>query len=157
MQSCSERKQPILGEHLAKFWSRVDKRGPAECWPWLGALNGSGYGSFGYAGTKVGAHVAALIVDGRPPEGRMVGHHVCFNRSCVNPAHLEVRTKGENNAERHEGYVHFKAKVTHCPAGHAYAGDNLVREARSNGVVARVCRTCRNARALEGYHRRKAA
>jgi hypothetical protein len=147
----------MSADDLVRFWANVDRRTDDACWPWRGSLNGSGYGSFGYARTKVGAHVAALVVDGRPPGPAMVGHHVCFNRQCVNPAHLEVRTKGENNAERHAGYVHFKARVTHCPEGHPYAGDNLVVERRADGGAARVCRTCRNRRALEGYHRRKAA
>lgn len=89
---------------VAEFWDYVDRRGPDECWPWLGKCTKAGYG---YVIFKVGeklkktvpAHRAALILSGvelAPPK-RMACHVPrCTLRSCCNPNHLYAGTAQEN-------------------------------------------------------------
>ena len=58
--------------------------------------------------------------------------HLCCNKTCCNPAHLEIVTLGENTRR------YFRS-ITHCKRGHELSGDNLVHNRKT-----RYCRTCRN-------------
>jgi hypothetical protein len=81
---------------ITRFLSKVDKRGPNECWPWTGAQNKSGHGRFKFNGTALLAHrVAYVIANGELPVSTMhrsyhgkVVRHTCDNPPCCNPAHL---------------------------------------------------------------------
>jgi hypothetical protein len=84
-----------------RFWEKVDRRGPDECWPWTAATKGHGYGMFAVA--KVDGRVilrqahrmAYELAVGPIPEGLEIDH-TCSVRNCVNPAHLEPVTHLEN-------------------------------------------------------------
>jgi hypothetical protein len=109
----------------ARFHTKYQRGEASECWEWLAARTGTGYGNF-YAGTVEGrkvnrpAHrVAYELALGPIPEG-LVLDHLCRNRACVNPAHLEPVTNAENLRRGARGRL-----VTHCPQGHELSGDNL--------------------------------
>ncbi len=129
-----------------RFWAKVDKRGPEGCWDWTASTAGGGYGSFAVGGRrKTPAHRYAYeAAHGPIPEGLHLDH-LCRNRRCVNPAHLEPVTQQEN-IRRGEGGKYWAAK-THCPAGHPYAGANLLMSTNERGGPVRRCRTCHYARA----------
>lgn len=79
-----------------RFWSKVAKGKPDECWPWLAWKTHNGYGSFGYRGHEVRAHRFVFYLSGITiPEG-YEPDHLCYNRDCINPAHLEIVTQREN-------------------------------------------------------------
>lgn len=81
-----------------RFWEKVDRRGPDECWPWLAATS-QGYGIFH---VRVGEPLARAhrfsygLLVGAIPDG-LVLDHLCRNRACVNPEHLEPVTYRVNN------------------------------------------------------------
>lgn len=131
-----------------RFWTKVNWGTDLECWPWLAATNWQGYGKFCLTFAD-GAHkrgamahrVAYELELGEIPDGMTVDH-LCRNKGCVNPAHMELVTLGENVRRA-------RAAVTHCPRGHEYTEVNT----RIDKVGARNCRAC----AREKYHERKGA
>jgi RNA polymerase sigma factor (sigma-70 family) len=84
---------------MERFWSKVDKRGPDECWEWSGARNVGGYGIFGVNGRCVIASrtVAALAL-GREllPSPEEWALHRCDHPPCCNPSHIFVGTPQDN-------------------------------------------------------------
>ena len=136
-------------ETAERFWRKVDKSG--DCWQWLSGVDRSSYGRFRLGRSMRLAHrVAYVSMVGPIPEGLVIDH-LCRNRSCVNPAHMEPVTRGEN-ALRGETIAARNAAVTQCPAGHLY--DETNTHIRPSG--ARYCRPCNVARVRELRTRRVA-
>jgi hypothetical protein len=108
----------------------IDSR--SKCFNWTLTTDSSGYPCSHFKGRTIGAHrlsYAAFI--GPIPEGLTLDH-LCRNRRCVNPWHLEPVTMLENNRRG------FYASKTHCKHGHEYTPENTYR--KPNGR--RDCRIC---------------
>lgn len=108
MSSTYGRRTALGSVDPQRFWERVDRRGPDECWPWLGPRVPQGYGHVSVSGIDtpsgygtIRAHRAAWEFDHgeRVPEGLTIDH-LCRNKLCCNPAHLEPVT-AEENYRRH--------------------------------------------------------
>lgn len=101
-----------------RFWAKVERKSPDECWEWTASRSHDGYGFFGVNGRNLKANrVAWKLEHGEIPAGLCVLHS-CDNPPCVNPGHLHLGTVASNNAEavqrdRHStGVRNGKAKLT---------------------------------------------
>lgn len=105
---------------------------PNGCWEWLLSLDGCGYGVYRNSRAHIVAYLAWV---GEVPDGFELDH-LCRNRRCCNPVHLEVVTHLENMRRG------ATSKKTHCPRGHLYDIERTVH--RSNGYThqARACSRC---------------
>lgn len=126
--------------------------GDCACWRWLGGVDRKGYGIFyTSARTTTTAHRAAWNCANKRQAG--VGDvidHLCRNRRCVNPLHLEAVTSKENTKRGLLGDL-----LTHCAKGHPYDAENTGHAKRQDGQPRRFCKACSKA-ASAALYRRKA-
>lgn len=86
-----------VGDPVGNFWRKVDVGHPLGCWVWTAAVGSHGYGVFNpEPGTTALAHRHAYtLLVGPIPDGLDLDH-LCRNRVCVNPDHVEPVTRREN-------------------------------------------------------------
>lgn len=121
--------------------TRVDP--DSGCLVWIGYLTKNGYGRFGCEGVMYMAHRWLFQRANFIPsttESDLVLDHLCRNRACVRPTHLELVTRLENT-RRSPLSAKGVFRRTHCPQGHPYDAENTYWH-RGH----RHCRTCSRAR-----------
>ncbi len=128
---------------LSKFFEKINIT--PTCWEWLAYKDKDGYGNFRFDYKMYQAHrFSYLLYKGEIPKGLQLDH-LCRNRSCVNPEHLEAVSCKENV---NRGINHNKIK-THCPKGHKYTDENTyknITEIRNS----RHCKICVKGRCNNG-------
>lgn len=139
----------LTSPETERFWAKVMRGGPGVCWTWT-ASRAHGYGQFGVQGHCLRAHrVAFELTRGPIPDGLVIDH-LCRNRACVNPDHLEPVTNRENLL-RGIGFPARHAALGRCPQGHEYSAENTYLSRRNQ----RQCRACH--RLAERARRARAA
>ena len=133
-----------------RFWDKAT-RADAGCWVWTATINRNGYGQIRDGGPMHMAHrVSYGALVGAIPEGAVLDH-LCRNRACVNPAHLEAVTN-RVNVLRGDSIPAANAVKATCPQGHPYDAVNTYVD----GLGKRSCRICRRAADARYKARRRA-
>lgn len=122
-----------------RFWSNVDKDS-GDCWVWMRGKTTAGYGETWDGERVLYTHRFAYeLLVGPIPEGLELDH-LCRNRACCNPAHLEPVTHAENMRRAPmSGIAAVNAAKTHCVRGHEFNEKNTSYRKRGN----RVCLICK--------------
>jgi hypothetical protein len=120
------------------FWTRVNVCGADECWDWLQSTR-RGYGRCWPVDgipERVAHRIAYTLEHGPIPDGLTIDH-LCRNRRCCNPAHLEAVTERENIL-RGTCPAAENARKTHCNRGHEFTPENTYDKREGQ----RQCKTC---------------
>lgn len=144
------RTQDFANETIEEKLLRRSEILESGCRQWIGALyNGYGYVALPRTQHPIRAHrVAYRTWVGPIPDGLTIDH-LCRNRACIEPTHLEAVPAKVNILRGDTLAARNKAK-THCNHGHPFEGDNL----RITKTGERVCRACQE-RAKQAWLRRK--
>lgn len=147
---------------MQRFWQKVNKNGPipehaknlGPCWLWTAGTINSGYGVFWVKPQMVLAHrVSYESSIGKIQKGLTLDH-LCRERLCVKPTHLEPVPLGVN-IKRGISPAAIHSRQTHCKRGHHLLGENLLVYQDTQGRLSRICRTCKNRKQRLGRLRRE--
>lgn len=132
---------------VARFFVKVSEDPVTGCWVWNAFRDPKGYGRFQYGSkdARLAYNVSYGLMVGDVPPGLELDH-LCLNKACVNPYHLDPVPGAVNMRRRGDA-------LTHCPSGHPYDPANTYRTPQGN----KVCRTCRKRTQRVVKDREKAA
>ena len=123
-----------VNNEVNEHWSNKIKK-TETCWYYTGAKK-SGYGwVYNPDGTQMAHRLAYMAANGPIPPNQDIDH-TCFVKACVNPAHLEAVSRGENTRRSN---IHYRSIRMACRKGHARTEANSRPRPDGRGTVCRIC------------------
>ncbi len=140
-------------------WSsnHIETDGPLDslCWIFQGNVNPNGYG-YKWSRLKAGmttAHRAYYheYIGTVGDDDELILDHLCRNKLCVNPDHMDIVDHSENALRGLAGHDRGSQQrsITICPSGHEYTPSNTATRTRPNGKTYRSCRECERNRSRQ--------
>lgn len=126
----------------ARLWARTEVDSETGCWNWTGQLDSGGYGKINAQHRTFAVHRLGCTLVGAPFDPELTLDHLCRNRRCWNPAHLEPCTL-RLNILRGVGPTAENAHKTECIHGHPFDEENTRWRYRPGRNPERECRECR--------------
>jgi hypothetical protein len=133
----------IAASDLLRFITKLDTTSPDQCWNWTATTDSHGYGNFRLSRSNVPSHRFAFVAFKGPIAEGLQLDHLCRNRACCNPLHLEPVTHRINTL-RGNAPAAINAAKSACKHGHEFTSRNTIR--RKGG--GRRCRECERGRAI---------
>lgn len=130
------------------------------CINFTGRKNSNGYGSIQVKGVVYATHRIMAVAGGKmSPDSPLAVDHLCSNKACMNPDHLEAVTASVNNKRAYERGERARTTPnnanlakTHCPQGHEYSSENTYMNVADRR---RHCKTCNRFRLAESRRKTK--
>jgi len=139
-----------MSASMDRFFSKIDVLPGNDCLLWTGKPN-QGYGRISFHGKLWMAHRWIYEkATGETLTPEMCIDHMCRVRNCVNPAHLQLLTKGGNAIVNSISPTALNKEKTHCIHGHEFTPENLLPSSVRKGV--RKCRACFNKLRMKRYY-----
>lgn len=144
----------VRDSDVDRFLAKIEKQ-ENGCWEWTATHNNQGYGQFRIGNFTAKAHrISYMMFVGPIPDGLELDH-LCRNRSCVSPEHLEPVTSQENTLRSPIAVAAINAAKTHCLNGHEFTPENTYMQGKH--LQNRGCRECqRNRQRAWNANKRKA-
>jgi len=137
--------------NLELFWAKVDKT--PGCWNWTAAKDRDGYGVWSVRQEgklkQYRVHRISLMQTHNGLDESLTVDHLCKNKACLNPEHLEQVTLAENIRRS----TSFNGSKTHCNNGHEFTAENTYLRRGTH----RSCKACHANNELQRYHKMKVA
>lgn len=135
----------------AKLTSEIKVDPEAGCWEWQGMLNKDGYGLMSVSGLNRTVHRLSYLIFNGEIDSHFQIDHLCRNRRCINPKHLDAVLQMEN-LRRGFGLAGVNIRKQRCPSGHAYSPENTYVNPKSGH---RKCLTCQREASKRRYYDKK--
>ena len=136
---------------VERFQEKYSVNPDTGCWEWTACLHDGGYGLLNVGGRMVRAHRFSYELHVGPIPDGLVLDHLCRNRACCNPEHLNPCTRGENlHAPDSESPAAVYKARTHCKHGHEYTDDTIYWHRG-----ARYCKVCLRNRKREARRQKR--
>lgn len=139
---------------IERFFALIGNQTEFYCWPWLGFFDKDGYPLFRRQnGSSCRAQRYSYETFRTTIPDRLVTDHICRNKICVNPFHLQAVTD-KVNLLRGNGACALNSRKRICKWGHPLSGENLITYKYKNSIF-RACRECRRRTAREWWRSNK--
>lgn len=144
---------------LNRFWAKIEKKAPNECWEWKGSFQTTGYGNIEVKGKRFLPHRISYVIHNEDIKEGMFICHRCDNRKCVNPNHLFQGSHHDNMQDCYnKGRAAFQSTdpnkwdigslrrdLEYCKRGHLF--DEANTGIQTKGRYCKICERDRKRRA----------